>query len=66
MNKFRTVANQAATAERNGDYLEASKTWKQAGEVARLSINKSWCSIREEHCMNTIKLKQNEQKQLRG
>ncbi|HGN0868462.1 TPA: ANR family transcriptional regulator [Providencia alcalifaciens] len=47
------VADQAAEAEREGDYLKATKLWEQAKNLTKSDAVRQWAEYRVEH--NTLR-----------
>ena len=47
---YLNIANRAAEAEREGDYLKAAQLWRKAKGLARKEENKNWAECRV--CLN--------------
>lgn len=50
---YLNIANQAAEAEREGDYLKAAQLWNEAKGLAKNEKNHRWAEYRVEH--NTLR-----------
>lgn len=53
--RYYSVAELAARAERFGQYEQASKLWRKAIKLARKEINACWSAHRAELCNNIIR-----------
>lgn len=53
--RYNSVAESAARAERSGQYEQASKLWRKAIKLARKEINACWSAHRAELCESIIR-----------
>lgn len=51
---YQAVAEQAATAERVGNFSQASVLWHDAWLLASSSVNREWCEARSLLCSHLL------------
>ncbi|WP_405051058.1 ANR family transcriptional regulator [Serratia bockelmannii] len=49
--KYKSLAHQAAEAERRAHFADAAELWRQAFDVAR-AVDVVWVNVRIEFCVN--------------
>ncbi|MBI6122101.1 ANR family transcriptional regulator [Serratia marcescens] len=49
--KYKSLAHQAAEAERRAHFADAAELWRQAGNAAR-AVDAVWVTARIEFCIN--------------
>jgi hypothetical protein len=48
--EFSRLAEQAVTAEREGNYHDAAMLWQDASTAARFRVNLEWAQARKAYC----------------
>lgn len=49
--KYKSLAHQAADAERRAHFADAAELWRQAIDAAR-AVDVAWVNVRIEFCVN--------------